>query len=90
MAMTAAERQRKYRQSNRYQRDMFRVGLWLQGNAHHALLNLSRHHEKTHSELIGSLLLAEQERVLGRIPLDDEARDCYWIIERTRKDNTGR
>lgn len=90
MAMSAAERQRKYRESNRYQKDMFRINLWLQGDAHNALLNLSRHYGKSQSEMISSLLLEAQAKILRAIPFDDEARDRYWVTERSSPKSKGK
>jgi hypothetical protein len=81
MAMSTAERQRRHRERNRYQKSMLRINLWLHGDAHDALVNLSRHHGKTHSALIGDFLLEAQQKILKAIPWGDEAWDRYWVTE---------
>jgi predicted NAD-dependent protein-ADP-ribosyltransferase YbiA (DUF1768 family) len=87
--MSAAERQRKHREKNREERNLIRINLWLQSDAHHALQNLSRHFDKSKSEVIRELLLKTQGKILDKIHGDDEAWDRYWGINRGIDENEG-
>jgi hypothetical protein len=89
MIMSAAERQRKHRKKNRDEKNLIRINLWLQSDAHRALQNLSRHFDKNKSEVIRELLLKTQCRILDKIHGDDEAWDRYWVVNRGIDENEG-
>lgn len=81
MAMSAAERQRKYRERSRNQKELARVSIWLNTNARHALKCLSRHYGLSQAELISDLLLKTEKGILDKIIADDEAWARYWNID---------
>lgn len=78
MAMTAAERQRRHRRNNRDKKDMYRIHLWFHRDARIALKNLSRHYDKSQSELIQALLLKMERKILDDLYGNQEAWDRYW------------
>lgn len=66
---------------------MFRLNIWIQSDARHALRNLSRHYGKTKSDVIKDLLIETQSKILDKIYGDDAAWDRYWGIDECTNKN---
>lgn len=86
MAKTTAERQAAYRErqdsggvDGNGQR---RVSMWLSTEAALALGRLASRYGVTQRELVGNMLLAEDERILATMKIDTTEWDSYFARQR--------
>jgi hypothetical protein len=84
MAMSAAERQRKYRQKVRSESKLARLSLLIEMDAWVALKLLSQWSEQTRTEFLRSLLLETQSKLVNQIRGNQKAWDRYWEYDRPR------
>jgi hypothetical protein len=77
MALTGAERQRKYRESRKTagENGFRQINTWISTEAYEALRRMARRNGVTQRELIERLLVKEQDRILRR--LSDAQLDEY-------------
>jgi hypothetical protein len=76
MALTAAERQKRYRENRKLTDNGFRqINMWISTEAYEALRRMARRDGVTQRELIERLLVKEQNRIMRR--LSDEELSAY-------------
>jgi hypothetical protein len=79
MALTGAERQKRYRENRKLTDNGYRqINTWISTEAYEALRRISKRYGVTQRELIERLLLKEQDRILRG--LSDTELDEYLLI----------
>jgi UDP-N-acetyl-D-mannosaminuronate dehydrogenase len=76
MALTAAERQKRYRETRKLAENGYRqVNIWLSTEAYLALKRLAQRDGVTHREMLERVLIEAQNRIMRR--LSDTELDEY-------------
>jgi hypothetical protein len=80
MALTGAERQRKYRENRKQagENGYRQINTWISTEAYEALRRMARRDGVTQRELIERLLIKEQNRIMRR--LSDTELNEYLLI----------
>ena len=88
MAMTSAERQRRYRQNIRREMKVVRLGFWIEWDAFIALNKLAKWSGQSRTAYLRALLLETQRKLLNQLRDNQAALDRYWELEKLMKPNT--
>lgn len=79
MAMSNAERQKRYRQSRKGGvRNELQLKVWIDITLSGALVRLAKHHGITQKAVLERLISEAEEQVLSGIETDSEAWCKYW------------